>query len=91
MPRRRTPKNKTDQNERKGSPDSVPDPQPAEADPDSGSEPEPRPGLPAPGSIVSEKEFTSPRGAKYRIIRTRETDPYDKLVSSKGRRKRGKD
>jgi hypothetical protein len=32
-------------------------------------------GLPAPESIISEHEFTSPKGRKYRIIRTTETDP----------------
>ncbi|HVR96115.1 MAG TPA: hypothetical protein VMW27_05845 [Thermoanaerobaculia bacterium] len=37
-----------------------------------------RPGLPAPESVVSEKTFTSPKGKRYRILRTDETDPYDK-------------
>jgi hypothetical protein len=59
----------------------------------SGGEPEPTPrsGLPAPESIVSETEFTSPKGAKYLIIKTRETDPYDKPKRPKESRKRKKD
>jgi hypothetical protein len=28
-------------------------------------------------SVLSEKEFTSPTGKRYRITRTDETDPYD--------------
>ena len=51
----------------------------------------PRPGLPAPESVISETEFTSPKGAKYRIIKTRETDPYDKPEKPKESRKRKKD
>jgi hypothetical protein len=37
----------------------------------------PRPGLPDPASVVSVKTFTSPKGNRYRIIETTETDPYD--------------
>jgi len=33
--------------------------------------------LPDEASVVEEKEFTSPKGNKYRIIVTNETDPYD--------------
>ena len=36
-----------------------------------------RPGVPNKASVLSEKEFTSPTGKRYRIIRTDETDPYD--------------
>lgn len=36
-----------------------------------------RPGLPDEESVLSEKTFTSPKGNKYRIIETDETDPYD--------------
>ena len=36
-----------------------------------------RPYLPNKASVVSEKEFTSPTGKRYRLIRTDETDPYD--------------
>lgn len=36
-----------------------------------------RPYLPNEASVLSEKEFTSPTGKRYRIIRTDETDPYD--------------
>jgi hypothetical protein len=53
----------------------------------SGGRPKPSPGLPAPESIVSETEFTSPKGAKYRIIKTTETDPYDKPKRPRGRHK----
>jgi hypothetical protein len=49
-----------------------------------------QPGLPAPESIVSETDFTSPKGTKYRIIKTRETDPYDKPEKPK-RRQKGKE
>jgi hypothetical protein len=44
-----------------------------------------RPYLPNEASVLSEKEFTSPTGKRYRIIRTDETDPYD----AHGRRKDG--
>jgi hypothetical protein len=36
-----------------------------------------RPGLPRNESRVSEKPFTSPKGRRYRIIKTDETDAYD--------------
>lgn len=36
-----------------------------------------RPGLPNESSIVAEMEFTSPRGTKYRVLRTNERDAYD--------------
>jgi hypothetical protein len=34
-------------------------------------------GLPDKETIVSERTFTSPKGKRYRIIRTTEKDPYD--------------
>lgn len=34
--------------------------------------------LPDRASIIGDKEFISPKGNKYRIILTNETDPYDK-------------
>ena len=37
----------------------------------------PRPGLPDKSSIVSVKTLTSPKGNRYRIIETDETDAYD--------------
>ena len=41
-------------------------------------EDEPRaPGMPDEASIVEVKTFTSPKGNRYRILRTNETDPYD--------------
>ena len=38
-----------------------------------------RPGkaLPSPDSVVSEVIFISPKGRRYRILRTNQTDPYD--------------
>lgn len=42
-----------------------------------------RPGMPKRASIVSEKAFRSPKGKRYRIIRTDETDPYDAPVPPK--------
>jgi hypothetical protein len=38
---------------------------------------QPNPGLPDPSTVVSERIFTSPKGGRYRIIKTTETDPYD--------------
>jgi hypothetical protein len=35
------------------------------------------PGLPDPATVVSERMFTSPKGRRYRIIKTNEKDPYD--------------
>jgi hypothetical protein len=37
----------------------------------------PNPGLPDPESIVSERILVSPKGRRYRILRTTEKDPYD--------------
>jgi hypothetical protein len=37
----------------------------------------PRPGLPDPASVVAVETFTSPKGSRYRILKTNETDPYD--------------
>jgi hypothetical protein len=42
-----------------------------------------RPGMPKKASILSEKTFRSPKGKRYRIIRTDETDPYDAPVPPK--------
>jgi hypothetical protein len=58
------------------------------------AEPPLRSGLPAPESIISKTEFTSPKGTKYRIIKTTETDPYDepkRPKKSKRSRKREKE
>lgn len=46
--------------------------------PGSQAPPPPRPGLPKEDSVVEEKPFVSPKGRRYRILRTDETDPYDK-------------
>jgi hypothetical protein len=35
------------------------------------------PGLPDPKTVVSERTFVSPKGRRFRIIRTTEKDPYD--------------
>lgn len=40
---------------------------------------ESRAGLPNKSSIIKEKLFKSRSGKKYRIIKTSETDEYDKL------------
>ena len=36
-----------------------------------------RPGLPDPSSVVAETAFVSPKGRRYRILRTDEKDAYD--------------
>ena len=33
--------------------------------------------MPDEATVLSEKTFTSPKGKRYRIIKTDETDPYD--------------
>jgi hypothetical protein len=35
------------------------------------------PGLPNKETIIAERPFTSPKGKRYRIIKTTEKDPYD--------------
>jgi hypothetical protein len=45
-----------------------------------------RPGLPDPAAIVEVNRFTSPKGKRYRIIRTTEKDPYDDENSDEGKR-----
>ena len=35
------------------------------------------PGLPDPKTVVSERTVISPKGGRYRIIRTNEKDAYD--------------
>ena len=37
----------------------------------------PNPGLPDPKSVVSERIIISPKGRRYRILRTTDKDPYD--------------
>jgi hypothetical protein len=37
------------------------------------------PGLPEEATVVSEETITSPKGRKYRILRTTQMDPYDDL------------
>jgi hypothetical protein len=39
--------------------------------------PTPNPGLPDKETVVSERTLVSPKGKRYRIIRTTEKDPYD--------------
>ena len=36
-----------------------------------------RPGTPNKASVLAEKTFISPKGKRYRIIKTDEMDPYD--------------
>jgi hypothetical protein len=43
------------------------------------------PGLPDPTSVIAEKTFISPKGHRYRILTTTETDPYDPPVPGKKR------
>ena len=42
----------------------------------------PRPGLPDKASVVAVKTLTSPKGNRYRIIETDETDAYDPPVGT---------
>ena len=35
-------------------------------------------GLPDPDSVISEEVLTSPKGRRYRVLRTTETDAYDR-------------
>ena len=37
----------------------------------------PNPGLPDPKSVVSERVVISPKGRRFRILRTTDKDPYD--------------
>ncbi|MBA5800316.1 hypothetical protein [Rhizobium changzhiense] len=46
--------------------------------PASGDAPRRRPGLPDPTKVVGERDLLSPKGKRYKIIRTRECDAYDK-------------
>ena len=85
---RQSPKKKPDPVTGAGTPGTVPD-QPAGID--SGEQSASSAGrVSPPESVISETEFTSPRGAKYRIIKTKETDPYDKPTRPKGRQKHKK-
>lgn len=36
-----------------------------------------KPRLPPPDRVVSENELTSPKGGRYRIVTSTETDTYD--------------
>lgn len=36
-----------------------------------------RPGLPDPATVVSEETLVSPKGKRYRILKTRQTDAYE--------------
>jgi hypothetical protein len=36
-----------------------------------------RPGLPDPEEIVAEHSFVSPKGKRYRVLRTNERDAYE--------------
>jgi hypothetical protein len=35
------------------------------------------PGLPDPKTVVSERTLVSPKGTRFRVLRTTEKDPYD--------------
>jgi len=45
-----------------------------------------RPGMPNEASVLSEKAFISPKGKRYRILKTDETDPYDAPLAPKEQR-----
>ncbi len=45
-----------------------------------------RRGLPAPESVEAVIPFTSPKGQKFRILRTNEADSYDPPSAPPGRR-----
>jgi hypothetical protein len=47
-----------------------------------------RTGMPAPDSVISETTFVSPKGNVYRILKTNETDDYDKPPPSQKKRSR---
>lgn len=46
-----------------------------------------RPGLPSPESVVQEKTFVSPKGTKYRILRTNEVDGYEEQPPKPARKR----
>ncbi len=54
--------------------------------PKRGADKKQRPGLPDPSSVVEERTLTSPSGRRYRVMRTTETDPYDKKSPDKDKR-----
>ena len=44
------------------------------------------PGLPDPASVVATTSFVSPKGRRYVILKTTETDAYDESPGGKRRR-----
>lgn len=44
-----------------------------------------RPAPPDPATVVAEEAFVSPTGRRYRIIKTRQTDPCDAPTQGEGR------
>ena len=48
-----------------------------------------RAGLPNEASVLEEREFRSPKGTKYRLLRTNEKDAYDNDDGPKAKRPRG--
>jgi len=50
-----------------------------------------RAGLPDEASVVAETEFTSPKGTRYRILKTNEKDPYDNGEPPKSKRRGGEE
>jgi hypothetical protein len=48
-----------------------------------------RAGLPDDASVVAETEFTSPKGTRYRILKTNEKDPYDNREPPKSKPRGG--
>jgi hypothetical protein len=51
--------------------------------------PKRRAGLPDEASVVEERELRSPKGTKYRLLRTNQKDAYDNDDGPKAKRPRG--
>jgi hypothetical protein len=49
-----------------------------------------RAGLPNEASVLEEREFRSPKGTKYRLLRTNEKDAYDNDDDRNAKQPRGK-
>jgi hypothetical protein len=45
-----------------------------------------RPGLPDPSTVVAEETMTSPKGRRYRILRTRQIDAYEDVAEADAER-----
>lgn len=54
-----------------------------------GQERKRRAGLPSEDSVLEEREFRSPKGTKYRLLRTNQKDAYDNGDGPEAKRPRG--